>query len=411
MTPACTMHRRKLEALASGHDDSRVREHVATCPACQTTLAELRAHVAAIATLAMPAPSAAARDHEIRRAIVDGLGSSAPAKRRWLAIGGGLAIAAAAAAAVLLVVSNRGERARSDAEVVISQGALSGPAATNAAVDVVGRDDAVVQLTDGTTLTLAPTTRVTRRNRAASRWELARGKVALAVTKRRPGEPLQVITAEALVEVVGTQFTVERQVIDDHLTTRVEVIEGVVRVTPRTGEPVTLRAGESWPSPPSPPPSAASIDAGVSASAPEPDAAIAIAPTPPPVKTPAPRFDPSTIRSTIRAGKLADARKLIEADRKTYRGSNATLAELGILAAEADLADRQTRRAIDKYLAVVRDFPTTAQAEQALFAAAQLAIDRPDAGYRPKALLEDYLATYPRGQFRKDVERLLGSLR
>jgi ferric-dicitrate binding protein FerR (iron transport regulator) len=222
-----------------------------------------------------------------------------------------------------------------------------------------------------------------------------------------------VITEEARVEVVGTHFTVERAEIDDHLTTRVEVTEGVVRVTPRTGDPVTLTAGQSWP-PPQPPPQVAPApsDAGVSPSDVVPDAAIEPPPSPPPapVHPPAHRFDPSVIRSTIRAGKVADARKLIEAGRQAYRGSAATLAELGILSAEADLADRQSRRAIDKYLAVTRDFPATAQAEQALFAAAQLAIDRPDSGYRAKALLEDYLATYPHGQFRKDAERLLGSL-
>lgn len=409
MTRACTMRRRKLEALAAGHDDPAVREHVNTCATCRATLAELRASVAAIGKLAMPAPSSATREQEIRRAIAAGLDSPAPARRRWLAIGG--VVALAAAAAMLFVASpfsDRSEPTPPASDLVISRGALSGVAATNAAVDVVGHDDAVVELTDGTTLTLAPATRITRRNLAASRWELARGKVALAVTKRHPGETLQVITDEARVEVVGTHFTVERSGIDAHVTTRVEVTEGVVRVTPRTGDPVTLTApaSASWPPPPPPAP----IDAGVAASATASDAAIETPPPPPQVHPSAHRFDPSVIRSTIRAGRVADARKLIEVGRQAYRGSAATLAELGILSAEADLADRQSRRAIDKYLEVVRDFPATAQAEQALFAAAQLAIDRPDSGYRANALLEDYLQTYPHGQFRKDAERLLGSL-
>ena len=55
----------------------------------------------------------------------------------------------------------------------------------------------------------------------------------------------------------------------------------------------------------------------------------------------------------------------------------------------------------------MRDHPTTPQAEQALFAAAQLAFDRPDAGYKPAALLRDYLDTYPRGVFARDAQRLL----
>ena len=55
--------------------------------------------------------------------------------------------------------------------------------------------------------------------------------------------------------------------------------------------------------------------------------------------------------------------------------------------------------------------PKLAKAARDAFAAAQLAIDRPDAGYKPAALLRDYLETYPRGQFAKDAERLLGTVR
>src|SRR5262249_42557062 len=119
-----------------------------------------------------------------------------------------------------------------------------------------------------------------------------------------------------------------------------------------------------------------------------------------------PAFDASIIRKTIRAGNLVDARRLIDDARKATSSSR-VLAELGILGAEADLAERKTRSAIDKYLAVVRDYPATPQAEQALFAAAQLAFDRPDAGYKPAALLRDYLDTYPKGVFASDAQRLL----
>ena len=121
---------------------------------------------------------------------------------------------------------------------------------------------------------------------------------------------------------------------------------------------------------------------------------------------PARALDASAIRRTIRAGKLADAHRLIDDGRRTVTAPS-DLAELGILAAEAALAERSTRKAIALYLEVVRDYPTTPQAEQALFAAAQLAFDRPDAGYRPEALLRDYLDTYPRGQFASDAQRLL----
>jgi len=99
-------------------------------------------------------------------------------------------------------------------------------------------------------------------------------------------------------------------------------------------------------------------------------------------------------------------RRQIDGGRKAARATP-DLAELGILAAEAELAGRATKRAIDLYLAVVRDYPKTPQAEQALFAAAQLAFDRPDAGYHPEAILRDYLDSYPHGQFAGDAQRLL----
>ncbi|MCA9495220.1 MAG: FecR domain-containing protein [Myxococcales bacterium] len=73
-------------------------------------------------------------------------------------------------------------------------------------------------------------------------WE--RGRLVVEV---RPGAglDLRVHTPEALVEVVGTGFVVER----DAVGTLVEVVHGVVRTTCE-GEVVELRAGESrrcWP--------------------------------------------------------------------------------------------------------------------------------------------------------------------
>ena len=147
-------------------------------------------------------------------------------------------------------------------------------------------------------------------------------------------------------------------------------------------------------------PSIPTNDAGVAATTIDP-----ARPRPQPPGRPR-AYDATMIRKIIRAGNLADARRLIDDGRKAANAAP-DLAELGILAAEAELAGRATRRAIDLYLAVVRDYPTTPQAEQALFAAAQLAFDRPDAGYRPEAILRDYLDTYPHGQFAGDAQRLL----
>jgi hypothetical protein len=123
------------------------------------------------------------------------------------------------------------------------------------------------------------------------------------------------------------------------------------------------------------------------------------------------KLDVTIIRKTIRSGDVGGAREMIEAQRAKFASSKRALAELGIVAAEADLAERKTKSAIGKYLDVVASYASTPQAEQALFAAAQLAIDRPDAGYKAEALLKDYLDAYPKGQFAKDAQRLLDSLK
>jgi hypothetical protein len=73
---------------------------------------------------------------------------------------------------------------------------------------------------------------------------LARGTVHVAFHPEHRGEEhLAVLTAAARVDVVGTEFVVT---IAEDGGTRVEVIEGIVRVTPTSGDDATLvRAGES----------------------------------------------------------------------------------------------------------------------------------------------------------------------
>lgn len=71
---------------------------------------------------------------------------------------------------------------------------------------------------------------------------LAAGSLTSEVAPRAPGHPFEVHTAEAVVRVVGTRFTVSR----DARGTRVDTHEGVVRVETPVGRLVAvLRAGES----------------------------------------------------------------------------------------------------------------------------------------------------------------------
>jgi hypothetical protein len=365
---------------------------------------------------AAPAPAGLRRDHEIRRAIDAGLAAPAPApaRRMWPWAMVGTVAAAAAAIAIWLVARPSAPAAAPEPAIVVERGAIAAPA-TGQPVEVAAHDRVVLRTPDESTIVAGELTRFERADRAATRWRLDRGHLESHVTKRAPGQTFEVATPEATVTVVGTRFSVDRAVIDGVMTTQVQVEEGVVRVTPAHGEVVTLYAGDRWPAPkqtaanePAPEPSAppppidlAPPDAGVA----EPPQPARPEPPHPPAR-PARPFDATAIRKIIHAGKLADARRLIDDGRKAASAAP-DLAELGILAAEAELAGRADRRAIDLYLAVVRDYPTTPQAEQALFAAAQLAFDRPDAGYRPEAMLRDYLDTYPHGQFAGDAQRLL----
>lgn len=337
-----------------------------------------------------PAPADVRREHEIRRAIEGGLAAPAAAPRawgRWLALGAGLAAAAA------IVLFWLGPRGAGEPAVVVEVGAIAAPRAGQL-VEVPADAPAVMRMPDASRLEAAASTRFVRVDRKATRWRLEDGALRAEVRARKAGETFEITTAEATVVVVGAHVVVARSA----ARTEVRVEQGLVQLTPVGGGPLMLHAGETWPAeqvvqrdPPAP------VQPEIPPAPREPSE--------PPAKA-AKAFDAGLIRRIIGAGKVGDARRMIDDGRKAT-SSKRGLAELGILAAEADLAERKTRSAIDKYLAVVRDYSSTPQAEQALFAAAQLAFDRPDAGYKPAALLRDYLDTYPRGVFASDAQRLL----
>jgi hypothetical protein len=356
---------------------------------------------------ASPAPTGAQRDREIQQAITRGLATPAREARRvwpWIVIG--TSVAAAAAIAILVVGIGRARENDGPGSQIASTHD-AGVVAIDADRIAIAPDALVV---DDVLVEAKPDTKYKRDGRAMI---LDEGELVI-VDKGIETTALEVTTPEARLVVDkarlvgGARFVVGRYA--SQTVIRVEI--GEVLVTPTDGEPVTVRAGESWPTV-----DPDARDAGVAKTdrdgrdsrdgrdgrdGRDRDAGV---------RVPVLVFDATIIRKTIRAGKVGDAREMIEAGRSAHASSKRAMAELGILAAEADLAERKTKSAIGKYLDVVRDYASTAQAEQALFAAAQLAIDRPDAGYKAEALLRDYLDTYPKGQFAKDAARLLETLK
>jgi hypothetical protein len=386
---------------------------------------------------ASPAPTGAVRDREIQQAVTRGLATPAREGRRvwtWVV---GASVAAAAVIALVVVGIDRDGRdgdgrgsqianvhdggspvAIADAAGEADRVALVDDALVNDAADP-SRDDLVVErgneapvgaLVEASELTVLRAgamrveakakTKFQRVTRDASKWRLDEGELAMQVSTAQPEIALEVTTPDARIVVDkarlvgGARFVIGRYASQ----TVVDVQVGEVLVTPTDGNAVIVHAGERWPAEPP-----LVVDAGVV----EPPKRSVDAG----VRVPVLQFDATIIRKTIRAGKVGDAREMIEAGRSAHASSRRAMAELGILAAEADLAERKTKNAIGKYLDVVRDYAATPQAEQALFAAAQIAIDRPDAGYKAEALLKDYIDTYPKGQFAKDAARLLETLK
>jgi len=111
------------------------------------------------------------------------------------------------------------------------------------------------------------------------------------------------------------------------------------------------------------------------------------------------------IRRQIEAGAVAKARRMIESARRY--ANRRDQAELALLDAEASLAERRIPDALAAYLAVAKEYIGTPQAETALFAAAQVAMQHRGAGSNPADLLSRYLRHYPKGQYAEDARALL----
>lgn len=160
-------------------------------------------------------------------------------RRQWLWIGAPAAMAAAAAVLVLWLVRAPGPDSGDAGGVATPRGGLA-PAPI--AVHASGADAAEVTL-GAHRVHLAPESRVelTRVPGPDVDVDLAlvAGSAEFAVAPLAAGHGFRVATDTVLVEVVGTRFTVA--ITED--CTAVAVTEGVVRVTPASGDAAELTAG------------------------------------------------------------------------------------------------------------------------------------------------------------------------
>jgi hypothetical protein len=140
----------------------------------------------------------------------------------------------------------------------------------------------------------------------------------------------------------------------------------------------------------------------------------AAAPAAPPTTTvaPAPTTDEMArvrlgrARRALARGNAGEARHAVE---PLFHLGRDVASEARALYAESFLIERRYADAIDGYQVVVRDFPSTPQAESALFAVAQLETEhgRPDDA---RATLQRYLARYPHGRFAREAADRLAAI-
>lgn len=402
---SCALCSVSLAALAEQVAMGRT-SGVRACPAC----AERMASVEALLRVAGSFEPMPADPRDRQRRIAQALSVAPRAPVRWpIWITAGVSLAACGALALYLR-----SKPAPDVAPVLAAGALQHDAEVMGAGARVKEEQswvvssgerAEVRLFDGTELRAEPRTQFSIAERS-SQVKLRKGRMAFAV-KPRPKTPFVVHTEDARVQVIGTRFVVDKALSATH----VEVEEGTVVVQSAAGETRRLIAGETW-------------DVGAPIREPEPTPLPSVAPSepaPPPSAAPSASSEPkdpklashapnaADIRARLAAGDVAKARQLMAEARA--RAAKIPPAEFAILDAEALRAERRYGEAIDAYLGVTKRFGGSPQAEEALFAAAQLSIrNKGNQRHGAADLLHQYQQRYPQGRFRDQVDRYLRAL-
>jgi len=413
---------RRRAAGLSAAQSLRLEEHLGSCPYCGREAALLDG-LRELASAAPRSLSPVAREHAIRGALAEA-GSIPPMgstlERLWPAGVLGAAALVAAAAAFALVLRAGTPDSQQPAHTDVAQlpakqvaPTLPGARVMSGEVEIEGRlhgRDAeigaisVLRSADGATIALGHAV-VELRPGTALRWtasahdlRLEQGRVVADVDPKAQ-KPFTVSTAQFAVHVLGTRFEVALdEVTVERGRVRVVAADGAVLaealgagdhlIVPQADE---LELGAVDPQPDlrarSARPKRASVPAGAAK-----DASALL----------------SEARAHLAARRVADARRSVDAALALARAQSQR-AEAMSLRAECALVEGDLATAVEAYLRVARAFGHDPAGQNALFAAARLEAERGRSA-SAAALLERYLARYPRGRFVKEARTRLREL-
>jgi hypothetical protein len=399
---ACMRATELLKHREQGLSDAErllLEAHLAGCEACRKDSRAIDAIGDLLEAAAPPALGAAARDRAIATALrAAPLIPGASRRPSRVALRAGVALGVAGLALVVV-----GARVARRVAPRPAAPAVAGRAATPAAADRVASGEAraagralrpgdpvpaatALSVSDGAALALGHA-RVASDGASELTWrpdrsavDLRDGRLSVAVDPA-PGRRFRVVTARFVVEVVGTEFTVDGD--------GVEVSRGVVHVLGAEDEAVVaeVRAGQTWRVP------------GVA--------------QPPSRRDDRPRRSAAAWLARARAHVAGGAVAEADHDITAALGAEPTPAEAAearTLRAECALVSGDPQRAADLYADVSRRYGDLPAGETALFAAARVQVN---AGKRDAAveLLRSYLDRYPHGRFRSEAVARLRALK